>query len=278
MQEKLLGNGRYQEKGKIYTDSVCIITLAEDLLTNEVVVVKKPAYADKNKCAVIMHESKMLDELQHPNIVKKHGLLKENGIPCLVREYLPVHLGINSATFKGFIEEDLLSFVKQVSEGLLYMHKKGYAHLDVKPNNLGARSEDNKIMVKLFDFGHTRYVGAGRHIAGRVGTYGYQAPEVLEREWCSPEADCYALGATLDTLCYERKKGHYFFSGKGSFIHDDAIDSQVTDFLRGVIHKLKEGSPEKRMTIRELYNKTADFEKRTLKHSQIPLEKLCNTY
>jgi len=87
----------------------------------------------------------------------------------------------------------LLGIFKRVATGLHAMHKVGYVHADIKPNNilLGKDGE-----VKIIDFGQSCPIG---HVKGRIqGTPDYIAPEQVERRApLDQRTDVFNLGATL---------------------------------------------------------------------------------
>lgn len=109
------------------------------------------------------------------------------------------------------------------AEGLKAMHKLGYVHCDIKPNNI-IRNERGE--VKVIDFGQSSKIGT---VKGRIqGTPDYIAPEQVTRRPLAPQTDVYNLGAALyfsltgkpvPTLYTVHKKG------ENSFLLDAAIET-----------------------------------------------------
>ncbi len=88
--------------------------------------------------------------------------------------------------------EQIPAIFKKVAEGLHAMHLGGYAHTDVKPNNIILAAGDQ---VKIIDFGHAFTLGRSKQ---RVqGTPEYMAPEQVRREVIDQRTDVFNLGATL---------------------------------------------------------------------------------
>jgi eukaryotic-like serine/threonine-protein kinase len=120
--------------------------------------------------------------------------------------------------------ETIDTFVK-AAEGLRAMHQLGYAHCDIKPNNI-LRGEHGE--VKVIDFGQSCKIGT---IKERIqGTPDYIAPEQVNRMPISVQTDVFNLGATLywattgkniPTLYTVNKKG------ENSFLVDERMPSPM---------------------------------------------------
>jgi len=118
---------------------------------------------------------------------------------------------------------DIIDAFIQAAQGLKAMHVMGYAHCDIKPNNI---LRDDKGQVKVIDFGQSVKIGT---IKERIqGTPDYIAPEQVARRPISVQTDVFNLGATLywaltgkhiPTLYTVNKKG------ENSFLLDTRIDT-----------------------------------------------------
>lgn len=87
---------------------------------------------------------------------------------------------------------DVIDTFIQAAEGLQAMHRMGFAHCDIKPNNLLLDAAGN---VKVIDFGQACRIGT---IKERIqGTPDYIAPEQVTRQPISEATDVFNLGATL---------------------------------------------------------------------------------
>ncbi|MEO6437244.1 MAG: serine/threonine-protein kinase [Tepidisphaeraceae bacterium] len=120
---------------------------------------------------------------------------------------------------------DILDTFIQAAQGLRAMHQLGYAHCDIKPNNIlrNARGE-----VKVIDFGQSCRIGT---VKERIqGTPDYIAPEQVTRRPVTVQTDVFNLGATLywaltgkpiPTLYTVNKKG------ENSFLLDSKFDTPM---------------------------------------------------
>ena len=120
---------------------------------------------------------------------------------------------------------DILDTFIQAAQGLKAMHLMGYAHCDIKPNNI-LRNERGQ--VKVIDFGQGCKIGT---IKERIqGTPDYIAPEQVNRKPIDQRTDVFNLGATLywnltgkhiPTLYTVNKKG------ENSFLIDTRFDTPL---------------------------------------------------
>ena len=104
----------------------------------------------------------------------------------------------NSGAFK---ESICKYYFKQMLQGMLYIHSKGFCHRDLKPENILL---DKLYDIKIVDFGFACPL-EGRDGTGTsksvIGTPGYMAPEILAREpYLGRVGDLFALGVILFIL------------------------------------------------------------------------------
>lgn len=97
----------------------------------------------------------------------------------------------------GFPEHEIKSIMYQTILGLSYMHKHGFFHRDMKPENLLVKND----AVKIADFGLAREIRSRPPFTDYVSTRWYRAPEILLRStnYNSP-VDIFACGAIMAEL------------------------------------------------------------------------------
>ncbi|TGZ50350.1 hypothetical protein CRM22_010857 [Opisthorchis felineus] len=183
---KQLGDGTYGS-----------VLLATSLETKEKVAIKKmkKKFFSWDEC-LNLREVKTLKRLNHPNIVKLREVIRENDELFFVFEYMRENLyEMIKRRTKLFPEEVVRNIMWQVLDGLAFMHKQGFFHRDMKPENLLCNGPDT---VKLADFGLAREIRSQPPYTDYVSTRWYRAPEVLLRStsYNSP-IDMFAVGCIM---------------------------------------------------------------------------------
>jgi serine/threonine protein kinase len=153
-------------------------------------------------------ENDLLRALRHPGIVRRFGLVRDDRMGwCLLLEYvegdtLDVRLRAQEGgrmTFRAAAE-----IIGQIADALVYVHEKGIAHRDLKPQNIMIRRDDGRAI--LMDFGIGKWIDethtASLTLSGvRVGTPRYMAPEqAIAESPVGQAADVYQLSTILFEL------------------------------------------------------------------------------
>jgi protein kinase len=185
---KALGDGTYGS-----------VMRAQNKQTGEIVAIKKfkQKYRSWEEC-VKLREVTALRKLIHPNIVKLKEVIRENDELHLVFEHMDSNLyEYIKGRVKPLPESKVRNMMFQTIQSLLHVHKNGYFHRDMKPENLLVRGD----VVKLADFGLAREIRARPPFTDYVSTRWYRAPEVLLRNsvYNSP-LDLWACGAIMAEL------------------------------------------------------------------------------
>lgn len=182
---KQLGDGTY---GSVWK--------AINRQTNEVVAIKKMKrkFYSWEEC-MNLREVKSLRKLNHPSIVKLKEVIRENDELFFVFEFLDCNLyQMTKDRDKFFPESRTRNWSYQIFQGLAYIHKHGYFHRDMKPENLLV----SKDSIKVADFGLAREIRSRPPYTDYVSTRWYRAPEVLLRSpYYSAPIDLFAMGAIL---------------------------------------------------------------------------------
>lgn len=137
----------------------------------------KKRYYNWDDC-MKLREIRALKKLKHKNIVLLKEVIRENNHLYLVFEHMEENLYqmIRSQT-EPFKEPVIKEIIKQVLNGLSYIHRHGFFHRDIKPENLLCRSGSRSI--KIADFGLTREIDSKPPYTDYVSTRWYRAPELL---------------------------------------------------------------------------------------------------
>ncbi|CAB4057169.1 ICK [Lepeophtheirus salmonis] len=153
--------------------------------------------------AMNLREVKSLKKLSHNNVVKLKEVIRENDTLYFVFEYMKENLyQLMKERYdhgdKIFPEYNIRNMIYQVLQGLAFMHKHGYFHRDMKPENLLCTGPD---VVKIADFGLAREIRSQPPYTDYVSTRWYRAPEVLLRstQYSAP-IDIWAVGCIMAEL------------------------------------------------------------------------------
>ncbi|KAJ8406993.1 hypothetical protein AAFF_G00292690 [Aldrovandia affinis] len=146
-----------------------------------------------------LREVKSLKKLSHANVVKLKEVIRENDHLYFVFEYMKENLyQLMKDRNKLFPESVIRNIMYQILQGLSFIHKHGFFHRDMKPENLLCMGPE---LVKIADFGLAREIRSRPPYTDYVSTRWYRAPEVLLRSsvYSSP-IDMWAVGCIMAEL------------------------------------------------------------------------------
>ncbi|KAM7216897.1 putative serine/threonine-protein kinase [Rhypophila decipiens] len=134
-----------------------------------------------------------------PHFVRTFGWFDDAASVYIAMEYLPHgDLYHHTQNMPPFSELEASKVVRQLIQGVQYMHDNGFAHRDLKPHNILIASTTPSWQVKIADFGISkRAVQGGTQLRTMNGTMGYQAPEVLGLLPDDSAADSQAMQYTV---------------------------------------------------------------------------------
>ncbi|CAO1423222.1 unnamed protein product [Diamesa serratosioi] len=151
--------------------------------------------------------------------------------------------------------------MRQIFEGVDYIHARNIVHRDLKPENILL---DDSLNVKITDFGFARHLTEGMKLYDLCGTPGYLAPETLkcnmfeDAPGYSKEVDIWACGVIMFTLLvgcppfWHRKQMimlRNIMEGKYSFMSPEWSD--ISEDPKDLIRRCLMVDPEKRITVRD---------------------------
>ena len=147
--------------------------------------------------ARLRRELEALGQLEHPSIVRSYDVVKWEGDPTIVMDFVP---GVDLAQRVEHGGPLPAAEVERVARALLSalaaVHARGIVHRDVKPQNVRLH-EDGRVV--LLDFGSARLDAASQltRTGSTVGTPEYMPPELYVGPAYDPRSDVYGVGATL---------------------------------------------------------------------------------
>ena len=208
-------------------------------------IAKEPLNLDDE--AALLQEVNILQQLDHPNIVKLHAFFDEPTMFYLVMDLIEGgELFERIAQKEFYSEKEARDLILILLQTIKYCHDLGIVHRDLKPENLLCVSYDDDSSIKLCDFGFAAKLTGKRSLHQLCGTPGYVAPEILNRQPYGKEVDMWSIGVLTYILLggyppfydddheqlYERiKAGVYEF-------HEDfwcKISNEAKDFINGLL-------------------------------------------
>ncbi|OWF55868.1 serine/threonine-protein kinase Nek6-like [Mizuhopecten yessoensis] len=158
---------------------------------------------------LVNREEEILKSAKHHNVVRFVDSFIDGKRVCLIMEYC------SEGTLYAYIrkreskmsEDMFVNFLKQIADGLKYLHRKKVLHRDIKTKNILLTAGH---IIKISDFGISRitdFVDPSKHSI-RIGTPRYMSPEVLKKEEYGQKTDIWSLGCTA----YEMAEMHFAFS------------------------------------------------------------------
>lgn len=177
--------------------------------TGETVAIKQISVASLPASTLpdIMSEIDLLKNLNHPNIVKYKGFARDKENLFIVLEYCENGSLQNILKRYGKFPESLVAvYMRQVLEGLLYLHDQGVIHRDIKGANILTNKDG---CVKLADFGVSSRAPTPDLAAAAanpdadnevVGSPYWMAPEVIEQSGATAASDVWSVGCVVVEL------------------------------------------------------------------------------
>ncbi|XP_061661094.1 serine/threonine-protein kinase 17A [Syngnathoides biaculeatus] len=111
---------------------------------------------------------------------------------------------------ESFSENDVKRLMRQILQGVAFLHQRNVVHLDLKPQNILLTSSSPLGDIKIVDFGLSRIVSSHQELREIMGTPEYVAPEILNYEPISTATDMWSIGV----LAYMMLTGLSPFLGK----------------------------------------------------------------
>ena len=186
--------GKYERVDVLGHGASGIVYLAWDTLLKKQVALKE-IDVQAADLARFLEEARVMDRLNHPNIVRVNGVDMLEGHVVIDMEF------VKGANLQQILRKDgklpsdsALDIAIQVLDALDYAHRMRTVHRDIKPANILI---DRAGQVKLVDFGLAEILATNSY-AGGAGTYAYMAPEDFAQEHHSDhQSDIWAVGVTL---------------------------------------------------------------------------------
>lgn len=204
-----------------------------------------------------VREAEIISSLDNPHIVKLYDYgVSASNTPYMVMEFIEGHSLLTAFQTGGNLTiEQSLDLYAQVADGLKHAHSRGVLHRDLKPSNIMLTQVNEKVVVKLVDFGIAKFYRdeAVLHedetpltLAGEaLGTPIYMSPEQCMAKPVDERSDIYSLGCVM----YHTLTGKRPVEGKSAaeilakHVNSETDTSIVPDVVRPFVRKCLEKDP-----------------------------------
>ncbi|XP_041124212.1 calcium/calmodulin-dependent protein kinase type II subunit gamma isoform X13 [Polyodon spathula] len=246
----------YEELGKGAFSVVrrCVKKSTGQEYAAKIINTKKLSARDHQK---LDREARICRLLKHPNIVRLHDSISEEGF-----HYLLFDLVTGGELFEDIVareyysEADASQCINQILESVNHIHQHDIVHRDLKPENLLLASKMKGAAVKLADFGLAIEVqGEQQAWFGFAGTPGYLSPEVLRKDPYGKPVDIWACGVVLYILLVgyppfwdEDQHKLYQQIKAGAYDFPSPEWDTVTPEAKNLINQMLTINPAKRIT------------------------------
>uniref|UniRef100_A0A8C4W6U9 Myosin light chain kinase 2 n=1 Tax=Gopherus evgoodei TaxID=1825980 RepID=A0A8C4W6U9_9SAUR len=176
-------------------------------------IIRKQGSKDKEMALV---EIEVMNQLNHRNLIQLYDAIETPREIILFMEFVE-----GGELFERIIDEDYhltevdcMVFVRQICDGITFMHQMRVLHLDLKPENILCVSSTGH-MVKIIDFGLARRYNPREKLKVNFGTPEFLSPEVVNYDQVSYSTDMWSLGVITYML----------LSGLSPFLGDDDTET-----------------------------------------------------
>ncbi|CAD8079716.1 unnamed protein product [Paramecium primaurelia] len=241
-----LGSGAYGEVRKAIHKSTNLL---------KAVKIIHKSQTSKEEQERLMNEVKMLQKLDHPNIIKIFEFYQDERFFYIVTELCTGGELFDKIRAEGsFSEKKASEIMKQILSAVHYCHDEKIVHRDLKPENLLYESEKENSLLKIIDFGTSKEFVPNQKLNQKLGTPYYIAPEVLKKKY-DEKCDLWSCGVILyillcgyppfdgkteDKIMEKVSKGVYSFDSQ----EWEDVSKEAKDFIR----KLLQLDPSKRLS------------------------------
>ncbi|XP_054752528.1 myosin light chain kinase, smooth muscle-like [Lytechinus pictus] len=236
-------------KGKFGTVNKCVEKKTKKIWAAKFIKAEKPE--DKKE---VEHEIEIMMILQHPKLLQLYDAFASGPNMVMILEFVS-----GGELFDRVVDEEfelteavVVFLMRQICEGVKFMHEKKVLHLDMKPENiLCVRKNSNKI--KIIDFGLAQKYTKGLQVS--CGTPEFLAPEVVSYDDVAYGTDMWSVGV----ICYILLSGFSPFMGdnegetmsnilKVEWDFDDECFDEISDLAKKFIENLLQEEKDDRLS------------------------------
>lgn len=203
----------------------------------------------------VEREVEVMRRLRHPRLIQLYDAYEWGKYMCVVLELIT-----GGELFERVIDEDFVLteractvFMRQICEGIEFVHRQNILHLDMKPENILCLTKTGN-RIKIIDFGLARFYDPEKKLQVLFGTPEFVAPEVVNFDQIGYGTDMWSVGV----ICYVLLSGLSPFMGEtdietmanvtvAKYDFDDEAFNEISedakDFIQKLLVKDKESRP-----------------------------------
>ncbi|HEV8348587.1 MAG TPA: protein kinase [Vicinamibacterales bacterium] len=185
--------GKYKILSTIGSGGFGTVYLAEDTWIDKKVALKVP-HKQTAEFGEMLREGRLLASLSHPNIVAILTAEKPENVFFIVMEFVPGETLETIISREGALDlSRALDYTCQICNAVDHAHRHGVLHRDLRPSNVLVAESG---MLKVADFGTSRFLEIAAHGTTVIGSPPYMAPEQFHGKAVFA-SDVYSLGVTM---------------------------------------------------------------------------------
>lgn len=164
----------------------------------------------------VQEEISLMQALKHPKLLQLAAAFESAREIVMVMEYITGGELFERVVADDFTltEKDCVLFMRQICEGVEYMHQKSIVHLDLKPENIMCHTRTSH-QIKIIDFGLAQKLAPNTPVRVLFGTPEFIPPEIINYEPIGFQSDMWSVGV----ICY------VLLSGLSPFMGDSDVDT-----------------------------------------------------
>ncbi len=197
-------------------------------------------------------EIDILNYIEHPNILRVFEIIHENDVIFIITEYC------NGGTLTKYLNkspdfnddyERKIHYIRQLMNGIAYLHEKRIIHRDLKPDNILIHNGD----IKICDFGFSTIIKNDSYMSSTIcGTPLFMSPETLGCHPHTYSTDIWSLGIILYMIHHNnnhpfgdvRSIPEYCRKIKTPIRFANHIDEQWTDLIQKCLQIKQDQRPD----------------------------------
>ncbi|KAK9886789.1 hypothetical protein WA026_018441 [Henosepilachna vigintioctopunctata] len=200
----------------------------------------------------VQDEIEIMNQLRHQKLLQLAAAFENPREMIMVMEYISGGELFERVVADDFTltEKDCILFVRQICEGVAYMHSQNVVHLDLKPENIMCHTRTSH-EIKIIDFGLAQKLDPDKPTRVLFGTPEFIPPEIINYEPIGLKSDIWSIGV----ICYVLLSGLSPFMGdndaetfanitRADYDFDDeafnTVSQNARDFIAALLINRKE--------------------------------------